>query len=155
MRWIITLTCLVGFLANSQEINIGKVENKIILGNLAGNRDLAFGVKNILEEVLQDVGYDLNPSSIQELTVDILFFDVQKNNVQLAIYGKQIEVYQIIARGTLYKNGKKKKTVSAKGTAKSISTSTLIIDEGGKFSQANVSTAMKKLCEQLITKLKL
>ena len=78
MRWIVVLTCLVGFLANSQEINIGKVENKIILGNLAGNRDLAFGVKNILEEVVQDVGYDLNPSSIQELTVDILFFDVQK-----------------------------------------------------------------------------
>lgn len=155
MRWIITLTCLVGFLANSQEINISQVENKIILGNLAGNRDLAFGVKNILEEVIQDIGYDLNPSSTQELTVDILFFDVQKNNVQLAIYGKQIEVYQIIARGTLYKNKKKKKTVTAKGTAKSVSTSTLIIDKGGKFSQANVSTAIKKLCEQLITKLKL
>ncbi len=78
MRWIIALTCLVGFLANSQEINIGKIENKIILGNLAGNRDLAFGVKNILEEVLQDVGYDLNPSSTQELTVDILFLMYKK-----------------------------------------------------------------------------
>ena len=155
MRWIMTLTFLVGFLANSQEINIGKVENKIILGNLAGNRDLAFGVKNILEEVVQDAGYDLNPSSTQELTVDILFFDVQKNNVQLAIYQKNTDLYQIIARATLLKNGKKKKSVVAKGTAKSISTATLAIDEGGKFSQANVSTAIKKLCEQLVLKLKL
>ena len=53
------------------------------------------------------------------------------------------------------KNGKKKKSVVAKGTAKSISTATLAIDEGGKFSQANVSTAIKKLCEQLVQKLKL
>ena len=50
---------------------------------------------------------------------------------------------------------KKKKSVIAKGTAKSISTSTLVIDEGGKFSQSNVSTAIKKLCEQLINKLKI
>ena len=53
------------------------------------------------------------------------------------------------------KNGKKKKIVVAKGTAKSISTATLLVDEGGKFSQANVSTAIKKLCEQLIDKLKI
>ena len=44
---------------------------------------------------------------------------------------------------------------TAKGQAKSISTATLVIDEGGKFSQANVSTAIKKLCEQLVTKLKI
>ena len=48
-----------------------------------------------------------------------------------------------------------KKQVTAKGQAKSISTATLLVDEGGKFSQANVSTAIKKLCEQLITKLKI
>ena len=49
----------------------------------------------------------------------------------------------------------KKKIVNAKGQAKSISTATLVIDEGGKFSQANVSTAMKKLCDQLVSKLKI
>ena len=51
--------------------------------------------------------------------------------------------------------GKPKKKVTARGTATSVSTATLIIDEGGKFSQADVSTAMKKVCEQLIKKLKL
>ena len=156
MKWIlIALSCLLGFIAIGQDLNISKVENKIALGDLVGNRDLSFGVKNVLEEVVQDYGYDLNPNSSLQITVELLFFDVQKNNVQLAVYGKNIDVYQIIARATLYKDGKKKKKIVAKGTAKSLSTSTLVIDKGGKFSQANVSTAIKKLCEQLIDKLKL
>ena len=155
MKWICILSFLIGFLANGQEVNIGKIENKIVLGNLAGNRDLVFGVQNILEEVIQDYGYDLNPSSPLEITVDILFFDVKKNNVQLAVYSKNVNIYTIIARATLYKNKKKKKIATAKGTAKEISTSTLIIDKGGQFSQTNVSTALKKVCIELIDKLKL
>jgi len=155
MKWILFLSCLVGFLANGQEVNIGKVENKIVIGDLAGNRSFAFGVKNVLEEVVQDMGYDLNPNSPLEITVDLLFFDVQKNNLQLGVYGKNVDIYMVAAEATLYKDGKKKKSVTAKGTAKSISTATLIIDEGGKFSQANVSTAIKKLCEQLVEKLKI
>ena len=149
------LSFLFSFCLTAQEIKLGPVENKIQLGDLVGNRDLAFGVKNVMEEVVQDYGLDLNPNSNLEITVDILFFDVQKNNVQLAIYQKNTDLYQIIARATLLKDGKKKKQVVAKGTAKSISTATLVIDEGGKFSQANVSTAIKKLCEQLVQKLKL
>lgn len=155
MKWILSLIFLLGFLANSQEVSIGKIENKIVIGDLAGNRDLTFGVKNVLEEVIQDMGYDLNPTSPTQITIDLLFFDVKKNNVQLAVYSKNIDIYTIIARATLYKNGKKKKIATAKGQAKSISTATLVIDKGGKFSQANVSTAIKKLCEQLIYKLKL
>lgn len=149
------LSFLFSFSLTAQEVKIGSIDNKIILGDLAGNRDLAFGVQNVLEEVVQDAGYDLNPNSSSEITVDILFFDVKKNNVQLAVYSKNTDIYTIIARATLLKNGKKKKQVTAKGQAKSISTATLVIDEGGKFSQANVSTAIKKLCEDLIEKLKL
>lgn len=144
----------VGNIQN-QTISIKSVENKIVLGDFAGNRSLSFGVENVLEEVLQDAGFDLHPDSPLEISVDILFFDVQKNNIQLGVYGKNVDVYMIAAQATIYKDGKKKKTVSAKGTAKSISTATLIIDEGGKFSQANVSTAIKKLCEQLVEKLKI
>ena len=156
MRLLFFLLCLLlGLCVFGQEVKIGDVSNKIILGELANNRDLAFGVKNVLEEVVQDAGYDLNPQSPLEITVDILFFDVKKNNVQLAVYSKNVEIYALVARATLYKNGKKKKSVTAKGTAKSISTATLVVDQGGKFSQANVSTAIKKLCEQLINKLKL
>ena len=149
------LSFLFSFSILAQEVKIGAVENKIILGDLAGNRDLTFGVQNVLEEVVQDAGYDLNPNSSLAITVDILFFDVKKNNVQLAVYSKNTDIYTIIARATLHKNGKKKKQVTAKGQAKSISSATLVVDKGGKFSQTNVSTAIKKLCEQLITKLKL
>ena len=152
---LLLLSFLFGFSAIAQEIKIGDVTNKIQLGDLAGNRDLAFGVRNVLEEVIQDKGYDLNPNSSFEITVDLLYFDVKKNNVQLAVYSKNTDIYSIIARASLYKDGKKKKQVTAKGQAKSISSATLVVDEGGKFSQANVSTAIKKLCEQLITKLKL
>jgi uncharacterized lipoprotein YajG len=139
----------------SQEVKIGKVENKIEIGDLAGNRDLAFGVTNVLEEVIQDAGYDLNPNSNLEITVDILFFDVKKSNLQIAVYSKKTDTYMLAARATLYKDGEKKKKVTATGEAKSISTATLLVDEGGQFSQQNVSTAIKKVVEELVKKLKL
>jgi len=148
------LSFLFGFLAIGQELQIVDVKNSIVIGELAGNRDLAFGVKNVLEEVVQDFGYDLNPNSNNLLEVELLYFDVKKNNVQLAAFAKNIDVYQIIARG-VYTEGRKKRKAVAKGTAKSVTTATLIIDQGGVFSQANVSTAIKKLCEDLIRKLKL
>jgi len=149
------LSFLFGFSVVAQEVQIGDVTNKIVIGDLAGNRNFAFGVKNVLEEVVQDAGYDLNPNSTTIITVDLLFFDIKKTNVQLAVYQKNTDTYKIIARASLYKDGKKKKIATVQGEAKSISTATLIIDEGGKFSQANVSTAIKKLCEDLIDKLKL
>jgi len=149
------LSCLFTNIIIGQEIKIGKVENKIEIGDLAGNRDLAFGVTNVLEEVIQDKGYDLNPNSNLEITVDILFFDVKKSNLQIAVYSKKTDTYMLAARATLYKDGKKKKKVTATGEAKSISTATLLVDEGGQFSQQNVSTALKKVVEQLINKLKL
>ena len=156
MRIIVILLCLLFSTSfYGQELNIGDGQNNIVLGDLVGNRDLAFGVKNVLEEVIQDYGYDLNPNSNNLLEVELLYFDVQKNNFQVGVYGKNIDIYQIIARGVYSIDGKKKKKAVAKGTAKSISTATLIIDQGGKFSQANVSTAIKKLCEDLIRKLKL
>ena len=134
---------------------IADVENSIVLGPMAGNRDFAFGVKNLLEEVVQDKGYDLSPKSENVIKVELLYFDVKKTNVQLGLYGKNSEVTEIIARAELHIKGKKKKTVVAKGQAKSISTATLIIDKGGKFSQTDVSTALKKVCVELIEKLKL
>ena len=149
------LSFLFTNLVIAQEVKIGAVENKIEIGDLAGNRDLAFGVTNVLEEVIQDEGYYLNPNSNLEITVDILFFDVKKSNLQIAVYSKKTDTYMIAARATLYKDGKKKRQVTAKGEAKSISTATLLVDKGGKFSQASVSTAIKKVVEELVEKLKI
>jgi len=146
---------LMPVLSYSQDFWIGDIENKTISGPAVGNRDLTFGVRNMLEELLQDKGYDINPESTTKLSIEILYFDVQKTNVQLGTFGKNLDITEIIFRATLTKDGKQLKPIVAKGQAKSISTSTLILDQGGKFSQANVSTALKKVCEEVLTKFEL
>ena len=147
---------LCSFNINAQDYyTIADVTNEIALGPMAGNRSLAFGVKNILEEVIQDKGYDLGPNSTHQIQVTLFYFDVKKTNMQLAVFNRTEDETEIVAQAQLIVNGKPKKKVTARGTATSVSTATLIIDEGGKFSQADVSTAMKKVCEQLIKKLKL
>jgi hypothetical protein len=75
--------------------------------------------------------------------------------MQVAVYNKTVDATEIIAEAKLIQNGKVLKKVIAKGVAKDISTATLIIDKGGKFSQAGVSTALKKVSIDLIKKLKL
>ena len=156
MRLLLLLSILIfPTITNAQDFWIGDIENKTISGPAVGNRDLTFGVRNILEELIQERGYDLNPESITKLSIEILYFDVQKTNVQMGAFGKNLDVTEIIFRATLVKDGKQLKPIVAKGQAKSISTSTLIIDQGGKFSQANVSTALKKVCEEVLTKFEL
>ncbi len=44
-------------------IFIEGVTNDVKVGKLAGNRNVAFGVKNVLEEFLQDKGYDIDPNA--------------------------------------------------------------------------------------------
>lgn len=139
----------------SQRITIRGVENQILTGDLAGNRNLEFGVSNILEEVLQDKGYDLYPDANTQLQVNILFFGRQQAGAQLAVYQRKVSITNVIVEGVLYRNGKAVKKKVVKGQAKDISTATLIIDQGGSFSQASVSTALKKACIELIEKLKL
>lgn len=151
----ILIFLLISAAATAQDITIGSIKNNIEMGPLAGNRDLAFGVKNILEEVLQEKNLDLVPNSKRVLELEMLYFDVKTTTMQLAIYGSTEEVTQIIAQAKLITDGKASKHIVIKGEAKSISASTLVIDKGGKFSQTNVSSALKKVCEQLIDKLKL
>ena len=147
--------CLSMNLYSQETIKIEEVTNNIVMGPFAGNRNLAFGVKNILEEVIQDRDYYLDENSPKSIKVELLYFDVKKNSMQLAVYGRKVDVTMIAAGARLIIDGKIVKTVTVKESAKSISTSTLIIDNGGKFSQAGVSTALKKVCVQLIKKLKL
>ena len=154
--FLCALMALLSFNITAQEYyTIADVTNEIALGPLAGNRSIAFGVKNILEEVIQDQGHDLGPNSTHQIKVTLFYFDIKKTSMQFAVYNKTSEETEIIAQAQLIIDGKVKKKVIAKGVAKSISTATLIIDEGGKFSQSDVSTALKKVCEKLIEKLKL
>lgn len=146
---------LISSISFAQDIWISEVKNLTVSGPVVGNRDLSFGVRNIIEELVQDKDLDINPNSKNTLQVDILYFDVKKTGVQVGAFSKKTDDTEIIVRGTLFINGDKNKEVIAKGNAKSVSSATLIIDEGGKFSQSDVSTALKKVCENLINQLKL
>lgn len=154
--FFVLMLSLVSLCSFGQEtIKIDNIINSIVMGPQAGNRDLAFGVQNILEEVIQEKGYELDPNSTRVLKVELLYFDVKSTNLQLAAYGNTVEVTEIVAAAKITLDGKELKTVIVKGQAKSVSSAILIIDEGGKFSQTNVSSALKKVCEQIIEKLKL
>jgi len=156
MKLLVTIFfTYINTLASAQDIWISEVNNLTVSGPVVGNRDLTFGIRNILEEVLQERDFDIHPDSNTKLSVDIIYFDVKKSDVQLGAFSKKVDTTEIILTGYLLVDGIISKSVTVKGQAKAISTSTLIIDQGGKFSQANVSTALKKVCDKLISDLKL
>jgi len=132
---------------------IDGVTNNVKVGALAGNRQLEFGVKNVLEEFLQEKGYDLTPSASYRLQVQIVYLDVLNTKKNISVFHKNEEEVVIRMKGILYKNDKKVKEVLVEESSSEISMSTLIIDEGGKFNQTSLSNALKKSCDKLITKL--
>jgi len=150
MKYIIVISnILFTFLVYGQQINTS-VNNKIVYGDLAGNRSLAFGVKNILDELVQDQGYHLSEDNGSALTVDLLYFDVVRKSSTIGIATKTNNQVEIIAQAK-YK-GKK---VKVKTTADNIITSTIVLNNSGSFNQQSVSVALKKLREQIIKKIKL
>ncbi len=134
-------------------IAIGMITNKIQIGNLAGNRKLEFGIKNVLEEVYQAEGYDLDHASDNVLKVDIVYLDVLKTQSSFSIVHNNKESVVIRLQGFLYKGDKLVKKILVEESADEISMSTLLIDEGGKFNNQNLSTAIKKACSSLVKKL--
>ena len=132
---------------------VESVENQVKIGKLAGNRNLAFGVKNILEEYLQEKGLDLSPSATQRLKVNIVYLDVLTTKTNISVFHKGEEEVVVRLQGILYKDGKKEKQVVVEESSSEISMSTLIVDEGGKFNQTSLSNALKKASDSLIKKL--
>ena len=147
----------------AREISLGKtddgifvssVTNKVVMGSLAGNRNLEFGVKNILEEfMVEDKDLTLNPYANRTIEVEILYLDVLKTQSNLSVFHKNTDAVVIRMRGKLLDKGKVIKTVVVEESAEEVSMSTLLIDEGGKFNQTNLSTALKKSCNTLVNKL--
>ena len=134
-------------------IDIEKITNSIKIGKLAGNRNLEFGVRNVLEEYLFEVGYDLNPNAPLKLQVELVFLDVLKTKRNFSVLHRNNEAVVIRLKGTLFRNGEKIKEVSAEESSSEISISTVIIDNGGHFNQTSLSNAIKKACETLILEL--
>lgn len=141
------LFCIV---ISAQDIKINDIKNSIQTGPLVGNRNVGFGLKNILEEVVQDQDYNLNNRSENVLDVELIYFDVKRTQSNIALYSKSSSQTEIIAIAKY-----KKKKVKVKGTAKDITTSLILLNEQGKFTQNSVSVALKKLSENIIKKLKL
>jgi len=135
------------------QITIESVTNEVKIGKLAGNRKLEFGVKSILEEYLQDKGYNLSSSAPNKLSVQIIYLDVLTTKKNISIFHSGEEAVVIRLRGVLKSEGKKDKVVIVEESSSEISMSTLIISEGGGFNQTSLSNALKKSCDKLITKL--
>ena len=132
---------------------VESVTNEVKIGKLAGNRNLAFGVKNILEEFLQEKGYDLSASSPYKLQVQIVYLDVLTTKKNISVFHSGEEEVVIRLKGTLTKDGKKEKELVVQESSSEVSMSTLIVDEGGSFNQTSLSNALKKASEKLINKL--
>lgn len=132
---------------------VESVENQVKIGKLAGNRNLAFGVRNILEEYAQEKGYDLSKDAQYKLKVNIVYLDVLTTKTNISVFHKGEEEVVVRLQGILYKEGKKEKEVVVEESSSEISMSTLIVDEGGKFNQTSLSNALKKASDKLITKL--
>jgi len=132
---------------------VESVTNEVKIGKLAGNRNLAFGVKNILEEFLQEKGYDLSASSPYKIKVQIVYLDVLTTKKNISVFHSGEEEVVIRLKGTLTKDGKKEKELIVEESSSEVSMSTLIVDEGGSFNQTSLSNALKKASEKLINKL--
>jgi hypothetical protein len=155
---IISHFFIVAFLlattANAQSNSVQiSVQNSIKLGDLAGNRKLEFGVKNIIEELLQDKGYALSSDAKNLIFAELIYMDVLKTKSNLSVFHKDNNEVVIRIRGYIIKDGKKSKEIVSQGSATEVSTSTLIISTEGKFNQQNLSTAIKKTCYELVEKL--
>lgn len=140
---------------NENRVAIGNITNKVQIGNLAGNRNLEFGVKNYLEEAIQDKGYDIDHASRDIIEVDIIYLDVLKTQSSFSVIHKDKESVVIRLQGRIIRDGEKKayKKFIVEESADEISMSTLAIDQGGKFNNQNLSSALKKATVTLVNKL--
>jgi hypothetical protein len=141
----------------SKSVLIGDINNKIAIGNLAGSRPLTFGFKNLLEEYLQENNFDIVEDENKfdyKINIDLLFFDVETTKSSVAVFHRNdAETVLKIKAYLLDNKGKKIKECLITEKASEVSTSTLIIDEGGKMNQQSVSTVIKKVCGTAIKQL--
>ena len=156
-KLLFLLVLLMSFSSFSQDekIFVADVENKIQIGKLAGDRNLAFGVKNIIEEIISDEYYLVDNPEIADysIEVDMVFLDVETSNVSIAILHQDKQSVVMSMVGRLKKGKKIVKKATATEKSSEVSMSTLVISEAGGFNQTSLSNALKKASVSLITKL--
>ena len=154
--YILLLVLLISVSVSAQKVAINPVKNSVKMGPMTGNLNLAFGVKNIIQEVLQDRGYTLVNKEDADLfvDVDIVYMDQQKTASNVAIFHKDENAVVIRMLGKLIdKQGKVVKKELVTDESSEISTSTLLISESGEFNSTVMRNALKKTCVQVVNKL--
>lgn len=142
--------------SQNEKYYIDTVINSVQLGKLAGNKNLAFGVKNIAEEVLSDKDFELTTVSgdaSHHISIEIIFFDLEQAKSNIGFYHKDASITIIRMRGKLTINGKLMKTVIAEEKSSEIMVSSFVVSEDGGFNQQTASSALKKTCISLVEKL--
>ena len=137
-------------------VYVNTVVNSVKIGPMTGNKNLAFGVKNIIEEVAQDKGYNLaNKEDAQfVINTNIVYMDQKQTNTNVSIFHKDENAVIIRMEGVLLDNkGKIIKRQTVTDESSEISTSTLLVSESGKFNSTVMRIAVKKTCVALINKL--
>jgi len=88
---------LIAFFVLTQylPITVASVENKVQIGAVAGNRNIEFGVKNILEEFLQESGHDVSDDAPNQIKVEILYLDVIKTQSNLSVFHRNSDAVVI------------------------------------------------------------
>jgi len=160
MKLLTLLLLICPLFVLSQEakskISVNTVRNSVKMGPMTGNLNLTFGVKNIIQEVLQDKGYTLVNKEDADLFVDveIVYMDQQKTASNVAIFHKDENAVVIRMLGKLIdKQGKVVKKELVTDESSEISTSTLLISESGEFNSTVMRNAIKKTCVQVVSKL--
>ena len=143
------LSCTL-FSQDFEEIKVGKITNEIKFGSLANSRNLEVGVRNIIEELLLDLDYDLNPNADKSINIRLVFFDVKNTGMNAAVFQKKVSKTEIIAIGELQEGTKVTKKTTQKGESSEISNSTLIVASDGSFNQQTASIALKKVLVQIV-----
>jgi uncharacterized lipoprotein YajG len=160
MRYTLLLLLLCPLFVLSQEakskVSVNTVRNSVRMGPMTGNQNLTLGVKNIIQEVLQDKGYSLVNKEEADLFVDveIVYMDQQKTATNVSIFHKDENTVVIRMLGKLInKQGKVVKKELVTDESSEISTSTLLISENGEFNSTVMRNALKKTCVQVVNKL--
>ena len=160
MRYTLLLLLLCPLFVLSQEakskVSVNTVKNSVRMGPMTGNLNLTMGVKNIIQEVLQDKGYLLVNKEDADLFVDveIVYMDQQKTATNISIFHKDENTVVIRMLGKLInKSGKVVKKELVTDESSEISTSTLLISENGEFNSTVMRNALKKTCVQVVNKL--
>ena len=158
MRQILFLFLLIiPYLGFSQtKVFVNTVKNSVKMGPMTGNQNLSFGIKNVIQEVLQDKGYTLVSKEEADLfvEVDIVYMDKQITSTNVSIFHKDENTVVIRMLGkVLNKDGKVIKKELVTDESSEISTSTLLISENGEFNSTVMRNALKKTCVQVVNKL--